>query len=95
MTREDLKQQVLEAIDRRAQDIMGLGDRIRSHPELGFKEVKTARLVEETLGAIGLSPKTGLAMRREIAEVTTSNTRLTIRFHVVRGTALMLMKGIP
>jgi amidohydrolase len=62
MTRNDLKQQVMAAIDRRSSDIIGLGEQIRRHPELGFKEVKTARLVEETFGKLGLAPRSGLAM---------------------------------
>ena len=62
MTRDELKQRVLAAIDRRGDEIIGLGEQIRRHPELGFKEVKTARLVEETFRKIGLAPKSGLAM---------------------------------
>src|SRR5438128_3687240 len=62
MTRDELKQRVYEAIDRRSDDIIGLGEQIRRHPELGFKEVKTARVVEETLGKLGLTPKSGLAL---------------------------------
>jgi len=61
MTREDLKRQVAEAIDRRAEAIIGVGEQIRRHPELGFKEVKTAKLVEETLRGLGLAPRTRLA----------------------------------
>jgi amidohydrolase len=62
MTKDELKQRVLDAIDRRSEEIVGLGEKIRTHPELGFKEVKTARLVEETFGKIGLAPRTGLAL---------------------------------
>lgn len=62
MTKSELKRQVWAAIDRRAGDIIDLGERIRRHPELGFKEVKTAALVAETLGGLGLTPKTGLAL---------------------------------
>ncbi len=62
MTRDELKRRVWEAIDRRAEEIIGLGERIKKHPELGFKEVKTARLAAETLGKLGLSPKAGLAL---------------------------------
>src|SRR5215468_8875394 len=62
MTRDELKQRVYQAIDQRADEIIGLGEQIRRHPELGFKEVKTARLVEETFRKIGLAPKPGLAM---------------------------------
>jgi len=62
MTKDELKQRVWEAIDRRSDDIIGLGERIRRHPELGFKEFKTARLVEDTLSKLGLAAKPGLAV---------------------------------
>jgi amidohydrolase len=62
MTTSELKQRVYQAIDRRAADIVGIGEQIRKNPELGFKEVKTARLAEETLGKLGLHPKGGLAL---------------------------------
>src|SRR5438445_3455106 len=69
MTRNELKQRVYRAIDQRGEDIVGLGEQIRKNPELGFKEVKTARLVEETLGKLGLSPKAGLALTGVRADV--------------------------
>src|SRR6266849_6126483 len=62
MTRDELKRKVFAAIDRRAEEIVGLGERIRKQPEMGFKEVKTAALVAATLGRLGMSPKAGLAM---------------------------------
>lgn len=68
-SRETLKARLLEAIDRRAADIIGIGDRIWKNPELGFKEVKTAKLVEETLRGLGLQPKTGLALTGVRAEI--------------------------
>ncbi|MEX2147835.1 MAG: amidohydrolase [Candidatus Rokuibacteriota bacterium] len=68
MTPTELKQRVFAAIDRRGDEIVGLGERIRKHPELGFKEVKTARLVEDTLGGLGLKPQAGLAMTGVRAE---------------------------
>jgi amidohydrolase len=61
MTRDEMKARVLEAVDRRAAEIIGIGERIRRHPELGFKEVKTATLVADTLRGLGLDPRTGLA----------------------------------
>src|SRR5207247_9508794 len=68
MTKNELKERVYAAIDRRAEEIVGLGERIRKHPELGFKEVKTARLVEETFAGLGLKPKAGLGLTRGRAE---------------------------
>jgi amidohydrolase len=61
-SKDELRRRVYEAIDRRAEEIVGLGERIASHAEMGFKEVKTARLVRETLLGLGLEPRTGLAM---------------------------------
>jgi amidohydrolase len=60
--RDNVKRKVCEAIDRNADRIISLGETIRRQPELGFKEFKTARLVEETLREIGLEPKAGLAI---------------------------------
>ena len=62
MTRDELKAAVWEAIDRRADDVIRIGDTIWKNPELGFKETKTAALVERTLAGLGLAPQTGLAM---------------------------------
>ena len=69
MTKAELKQRIHQAIDKRAEEIVGLGETIRRNPELGFKEVKTARLVEETMGRLGLSPKGGLALTGVRADV--------------------------
>ena len=69
MTRDELKRRVWEAIDRRGEEIIGLGERIRGHPELGFKEVRTARLVEETFSGLGLAPRAGLALTGVRADV--------------------------
>src|SRR5881409_166625 len=62
MTKDELKHRVYQAIDQRGEEIIGLGEQIRRHPELGFKEVKTARLVEETFRKLGLVPRAGLAL---------------------------------
>src|SRR5216117_2689684 len=69
MTKDELKRRVWEAIDRRGTEIIGLGEQIRRHPELGFKEVKTARLVEETFKTLGLAPRAGLALTGVRADV--------------------------
>src|SRR3989442_4670838 len=68
MDKNELKRQIFDAIDRKADDIIGLGQRIRSHPELGFKETKTSRLVAETLAGLGLVPQDGLALTGVRAE---------------------------
>ncbi len=67
-TKDEVKRAVCETIDGKASLIIGLGDNIRRNPELGFKEFKTARLVEETFKELGLSPRGGLALTGVRAE---------------------------
>jgi amidohydrolase len=74
MDKSTLTQRIFEAIDRRADEIIGLGEKIRTHPELGFKEVKTAQLVEETFGRLGLGAKAGLALTGVRAEASGTRT---------------------
>ena len=62
MSKEELKSRVCEAIDRAADDIIGLGESILRHPETGFNERRTAALVAERMAALGLAPQTGLAL---------------------------------
>jgi amidohydrolase len=62
MTKDELKRRIFEAIDRRADEIIGIGERILKNPEMGFKEVKTAALVHEAFQRLGLESRTGLAM---------------------------------
>src|SRR5262252_1432406 len=61
-SREELKRTVCDAIDRRADAIIDLGETILRHPETGFNEVRTAALVAERMTALGLEPRTGLAL---------------------------------
>src|SRR5262252_3317514 len=61
-SKDELKRAVCEAIDRRADAIIELGETILRHPETGFNEVKTAALVAERMHALGLAPRTGLAL---------------------------------
>ncbi|HIE27662.1 TPA: amidohydrolase [Candidatus Poribacteria bacterium] len=62
MQREELKKKLCEAIDRRREQIISIGEQIMNNPELGFKEVKTAKLVSETLGQLGIPHQDGLAI---------------------------------
>ncbi|HEV2187993.1 MAG TPA: hypothetical protein VGR70_12340, partial [Stellaceae bacterium] len=58
-TKDELKQLVCEAIDRHGNEIIAIGETILHHPETGFNEHKTAKLVAEAMAGIGLSPETG------------------------------------
>ena len=61
-TSEDLVKIVFDAIDGARDEIIAFGRDIWRHPEPGYKEVRTSRAVEEKFRALGLSPRTGLAL---------------------------------
>jgi len=61
-TAADLKASAHAAIDARREQIEAIGDQIMAHPELGFKEFDTARLVAQTMAECGLPHQTGLAI---------------------------------
>ena len=62
MNREQLKKSVCAAIDDRRDDIIGIAKRMNGHPELGYKETRTAALVKKELAALGLPVREGLAV---------------------------------
>jgi amidohydrolase len=57
-----LKEAVTRAISARAAEVVGLAEEVYRHPELGFKEVRTAALIASKLRKLGLEPETGLAL---------------------------------
>jgi len=61
-TRNELKHRVFTEIDSRANEIINLSRTILANPEPGFREVKTARLVSETLARLGLPFRSGLGL---------------------------------
>jgi len=62
MTKEEGKKKVIGAINKRAGELQEIGETILRHPELGFKESKTAALVENKIRSLGLACQTGLAL---------------------------------
>ncbi|MEW6723921.1 MAG: amidohydrolase [Bacillota bacterium] len=62
MDKESLKREAVAAIDRRAGEIIELGETIFAEPELGYKETKTAARVEEKFGELGIKYRSGLAV---------------------------------
>ena len=62
MDNRELKASVCEAIDRRAEQIREIKTEIWEHPELGFKEHRTAQIAASVLQGLGLPVKTGLAI---------------------------------
>ena len=61
-SKEDLKRRADEIIDAKADELISIAKTILSNPEPGFREVKTAKLVAEQFGSLGLQPRSGLAI---------------------------------
>ncbi|MWN31711.1 MULTISPECIES: amidohydrolase [unclassified Gilliamella] len=62
MTKEELKKKVCNAIANRKADIKAIAESIWAEPELGYKEHKTAKKVEETFEKLGVPFKNKLAL---------------------------------
>ncbi|MBE3520372.1 MAG: amidohydrolase [Firmicutes bacterium] len=62
MTKEDLKEHVVAAIDKTREEIIAIGEDILRHPELGFKEQRTTSVVANRLRELGLEVREGLAI---------------------------------
>ncbi len=62
MAHEDLKQRVMDEIDRQAEHLIALGEDIFRHPELGFKETRTAGKVAAEFQRLGLGYHEELAL---------------------------------
>jgi amidohydrolase len=57
-----LKEKVCRCIDAHREQIIALGEDIRVHPELGFKEFGTAGIVADHFSRLGIPHETGIAI---------------------------------
>lgn len=71
MTIERLKSQILDQIDHNAGKIKEIGEDIFRHPELGYKETRTAGIVAKTLSDLGLAVTEGLGITEVAARLNT------------------------
>ena len=62
MTKEQLKAQVIANIDANKERIIAIGEQIFVNPELGFKELKTSKLVKDTLDELCIPHEDNLAI---------------------------------
>ncbi|MCH7737878.1 MAG: amidohydrolase [Chloroflexi bacterium] len=61
-SKEDLKRRAAEVIDSKADELTAIAKTILKNPEPGFRELKTARLVAEQFAALGMQPRSGMAV---------------------------------
>ena len=80
MNKEQLKIQVCERIEQEAARILGIGRDIFAHPELGFKEHRTAGIVADTLQSLNLDCREGIALTgvKAVAKGKESKARVMI-----------------
>jgi amidohydrolase len=62
MDTSEIKANVCAEIDRRAGRLIEIGERIFRDPELGFKEFRTASIVEEVMDSLMLNSRSGLGI---------------------------------
>jgi amidohydrolase len=78
LNRQELKERVAKAIDARRDDIIAIGEQILRHPELGYKEFKTAGLVQETFDKLNLKHRDGIGVTGVIADLPGAGNDATI-----------------
>jgi len=78
MSIEVLKKRVIETIDKYAAEIIEIGDSIWSNPELGYKEFKTAKLVESKYDEMGWSYQNKIAITGSKAYLRKKGTGPTV-----------------
>ena len=62
LTTSELKQKACAAIEAKKQEIIGIAQEVLSHPEAGFSEIRTSRLVERKFDELGVQHRSGLAL---------------------------------
>lgn len=62
LTAEKLKKQICAAIEARREEIIDLGERLFRCPELGYREHRTAAVIEEQFRNLGLAWRRGVAI---------------------------------
>ena len=77
-TAADLKADVCTALDRRAEDLFAIAHDIYLHPELGFKELRTAQIVSSYFDRLGLPHRDGLAITGVKAKLTGGSAGPTV-----------------
>lgn len=77
---EELKARVCRVIDAHREEIIALGEDIRLHPELGFKEHRTAAIVSEHMQRLGIPHQTGIAITGVKGLLAGRSARATVAY---------------
>ena len=94
MSLDDLKARVCAAIDARRDTVIGIAKEIATHPETGYREFKTAKLVANAFREFGLEPREGLAVTGVRADLPRNGDGPTVAIaHGPRAIAVIEPKG--
>ena len=77
----ELKQAACAAIDRNADELVRVSKDILEHPEPGYSEYRTARVVAEQFAKMGVKFRPGLALTGLKGEVKGGERQWTTRRH--------------
>ncbi len=77
---DELKRRVCASIDKCREEIVRIGEDIRLHPELGYKEVRTAGIVADTFHALGIPHQSGLARTGVVGKLAGGSSTLTVAY---------------
>jgi len=80
MRANHLKERVRGAIDARRDAVIALGEDVLRHPELGFKEHRTAELVAKLFRSLGIPTETGTAVTGVIGRLAGRGAGPTIAY---------------
>ena len=80
MNRNDVKKQICSKIDEYREEIIAVGEDIWIHPELGFKEERTAEIVSSRFKDLGISLQTGLAVTGVKGILESGENRVTAAY---------------
>ncbi|MGL5436133.1 MAG: amidohydrolase [Lachnospiraceae bacterium] len=80
MSKQELKDRALKAIDENREKIIAVGDSIFAEPELGYKEFKTAEKIKDVFRELGISYRDEVAITGVVGSLSgkSKNLRLAV-----------------
>ncbi len=80
MKKQELKDRLFQSIDTHRDEIVEIGEEIRVHPELGFKEFRTAGIVAGHMERLRIPHETGIAITGVKGKLSGSDSRVTVAY---------------
>ena len=78
MNKQAMKERLCAAIDARRDEIIAIGSQIYARPELGYKEVHTAGVVQKVFGDLGLEYRSGIGLTGVRAEMPGRDSKVKV-----------------